>query len=186
MVNLTYTVNGDGSLTVEAAYQALADDLPEMMRFGMLMNLSGDHDQFTWYGRGPGENYVDRNADSFMKIWNGKVKDQLHPYYRPQESGNKTDTRWLKLLNKEGKGVEIIGLQPLSVSATNNLPEDLDPGLTKKQQHASDVFPNSDAILAVDLFQRGVGGLNSWGAKPLNKYRFLGKTYNYGFVIRPL
>lgn len=186
VVNLTYTVKGDGSLTVAAAYQALADDLPEMMRFGMLMNLSGDHDQFTWYGRGPGENYVDRNADSFMKIWNGKVKDQLHSYYRPQESGNKTDTRWLRLLNKEGKGVEIIGLQPLSVSATNNLPEDLDPGLTKKQQHASDVVPNSDAILSVDLFQRGVGGLNSWGAKPLNKYRFLAKAYNYVFVIRPL
>ena len=186
LVNLIYTVDNEGSLKIEAAYQALADDLPEMVRFGMLMNLSGDHDQFTWYGRGPGENYIDRNEDSFMNIWKGKVKDQLHPYYRPQESGNKTDTRWLKLQNKAGKGVEIFGLQPLSVSATHNLPEDLDPGVTKKQQHPSDVVPNSDSILAVDLFQRGVGGLNSWGAKPLNEYRFLGKAYRYGFVVKVL
>ena len=72
------------------------------------------------------------------------------------------------------------------MSATNNLPEDLDTGVTKKQQHASDVVPNADSILAIDLFQRGVGGLNSWGAKPLNEYRFMGKAYSYGFVIRPL
>jgi len=186
LVNLNYTVNSDGSLKVEAGYRAMADNLPEMVRFGMLMTMSGDHDQFTWYGRGPYENYVDRNADTFMNIWKGKVKDQLFPYYRPQESGNKTDARWLKLQNSDGKGVEIIGLQPLSISATNNLPEDLDPGMTKKQQHSSDIIPNPDAIIAVDLFQRGVGGLNSWGAKPLNEYRFLNKSYDYGFVIRPL
>ncbi|GAB1415761.1 glycoside hydrolase family 2 TIM barrel-domain containing protein [Paludibacter sp.] len=183
VVNLIYTVNKNGSLSVQANYKALSDDLPEMMRFGMIMTLSGGYDNFTWYGRGPHENYIDRNADTFMGIWNGKVKDQAFAYYRPQETGNKTDVRWLTLTNDRKQGVRIEGAQPLSVSATNYKPEDLDPGRSKKQQHWSDVNPRWETVLCVDLFQRGVAGLNSWGAKPLDQYRFFGKEYSYGYTI---
>jgi beta-galactosidase len=182
-VDLTYTVNKGGSLTIDANYQALSDDLPEIMRFGMIMTLSGEYDDFSWYGRGPHENYVDRNKDAFMGIWKGKVKEQVFEYYRPQETGNKTDVRWLTLKNKDGRGIKIDGFQPLSVSATNYKPEDLDAGMSKKQQHWSDVMPRWETILCVDLFQRGVGGLNSWGAKPLDEYRFRDKIYSYKFVI---
>ncbi len=185
-VDLQYTVNKDGSLTVSANYHALSKQLPEIMRFGMLMTLSGSYENFAWYGRGPHENYVDRNADTFINIWEGKVSEQAFPYYRPQETGNKTDVRWLTLKNDDGKGIMIFGLQPLSVSATKNRPEDLDPGMTKKQQHASDISPRWEVILCVDLFQRGVGGLNSWGAKPLDKYRFSGSDYQYAYTIKVL
>ncbi len=183
-VTLVYTVNQDGSLTIDAHYQALSDELPEMMRFGMMMALPKEYDHFTWYGRGPQENYIDRNLDAFMGVWNGNVAEQAFAYYRPQETGNKTDVRWLTLENKDGKGIEITGSQPLSVSATNNRPEDLDPGKTKKQQHASDVLPRNETVLCVDLFQRGVGGLDSWGAKPFDAYRFHGKDYKYSYTIR--
>lgn len=182
-VDLAYTVNKDGSLTTLANYKALADDLPEMVRFGMIMTLPKQTDDFTWYGRGPWENYIDRNHDTFMGIWNGKVEEQAFAYYRPQETGNKTDVRWLTLKNKDGKGIKVTGVQPLSVSATNNRPEDLDPGMTKKQQHASDILPRNETVLCVDLFQRGVAGLNSWGASPLEPYRFFGKEYTYGYTI---
>ncbi len=185
-VDMRYTVNKDGSLTVSANYKALSNDLPEMMRFGMMMSLPGQYNDFTWYGRGPHENYVDRNTDTFIGIWNGKVEDQAFPYYRPQETGNKTDVRWLTLKNAKGEGLMISGSQPLSVSATNYRPEDLDPGMTKKQQHASDVQPRENVNLCIDLFQRGVGGLHSWGAKPLDKYRFSEKAYSYEFTIRVL
>jgi beta-galactosidase len=157
-----------------------------MMRFGMIMTLSGSYNNFTWYGRGPHENYVDRNTDTFVGIWNGKTADQAWPYYRPQETGNKTDVRWLTLRNAAGRGVMISGGQPLSVSATHNRPEDLDPGITKKQQHASDVRPRSEVVLCVDLFQRGVGGLNSWGARPLPQYQFRDTEYEYSYNIRVL
>ena len=183
-VDLIYTVNKDGSLTVDAKYKALSDELPEMMRFGMIMALPGDVDDFTWYGRGPHENYADRKIDAFMGIWNGKVSEQAFEYYRPQETGNKTDVRWLTLKNKDGKGIEVKGTQPLSVSATNYKPEDLDPGLTKKQQHWSDVMPQYTTILCVDLLQRGVAGLNSWGAKPLDEYRLTDKQYSYSYTIK--
>lgn len=182
-VDITYIVNKDGSLTVHADYKALSDNLPEMMRFGMLMTLPESVDNFTWYGRGPHENYVDRNADAFMGVWSGKVREQAHPYIRPQETGNKTEVRQFTLTDNNGKGIKISGLQPLSVSATNNRPEDLDPGKTKKQQHASDILPRKETVLCVDLFQRGVAGLNSWGAKPLEQYRFKNKEYKYGYTI---
>ncbi|MDR2497361.1 MAG: DUF4981 domain-containing protein [Tannerellaceae bacterium] len=182
-VDLRYRVNANGSLTVEARYRALSDDLPEMMRFGMIMSLGAEYDNFSWYGRGPWENYVDRNGDAFMGIWSGKVAEQAYPYYRPQETGNKTDVRWLSLRNASGSGIRIDGAQPLSVSALNNYPEDLDPGLTKKQQHWSDIIPRKEVVLSVDLFQRGLAGTDSWGAKPLDKYRFTAKEYKYAYTL---
>ena len=179
-------VNKDGSLTIDAKHQALSDELPEMMRFGMIMTLPNEMDDFIWYGRGPHENYIDRNQETFMGIWNGKVGEQAFAYYRPQETGNKTNVRWLILKNKTGKGIEIRGNQPLSVSATNYKPVDLDPGMTKKQQHWSDVNSRWETVLCIDLFQRGVAGLDSWGAKPLDKYRFGGKEYRYSYTIKVL
>lgn len=182
-VDLTYTVNKDGSLTIDAHYKAGTNELPEIMRFGMVSKLAAEYKNFSWYGRGPGENYVDRNADTFMGIWHGDVKDQAHAYYRPQETGNKTDVRWLSLTNDKGKGIRVDGSQPLSVSATHYSVESLDPGATKKQQHWSDVIPQKDVVLHVDLFQRGVAGLNSWGAKPLPHYQFNGQEYSYSYTI---
>jgi beta-galactosidase len=185
-VDLTYTVNKNGSLTIGATYRALSDELPEMMRFGMIMTLPKDMNDFTWYGRGPHENYIDRNAETFMGIWNGKVEEQAFEYYRPQETGNKTDVRWLTVKNRNGYGIKITGNQPLSVSATNYKPEDLDAGMTKKQQHWKDVQASNVTVLCVDLFQRGVAGLNGWGAKPLDEYRFMGKEYSYSYTIEVL
>lgn len=182
-VDMTYTVNADGTLTIDAHYKALSDELPEMMRFGMLMVLPKDYNHFTWYGRGPWENYVDRNKDTFMGIWKSTVEEQAFQYYRPQETGNKTDVRWLRLENNSGNGISIEGNQPLSVSALNNRPEDLDPGMTKKQQHWSDIIPRNEVVLCVDLFQRGVGGLNSWRERPLDQYRFQDKEYKYSYTI---
>lgn len=182
-VDLTYTVNKDGSLTIKADYKALSDNLPDMMRFGMIMTLPREYNDFAWYGRGPHENYIDRKHDTFMGVWKGKVEDQAFSYYRPQETGNKNDVRWLTLTNGQNKGIRVEGGQPLSVSATNYKPEDLDPGRTKKQQHWSDVLPRNEVVLCVDLFQRGVAGLDSWGARPLSKYSFTDKEYSYNFTI---
>ncbi len=182
-VHIAYTINTNGSLTVTAHYKALANELPEMMRFGMNMELNKRFNHFTWYGRGPWENYTDRKEDAFMGIWKGDVQDQAFPYYRPQEAGNKTDVRWFTLTDNEGKGIRITGAQPLHVSATSYRTEDWDPGVTKKQQHPTDVKSADRVILNVDLFQRGVGGLNSWGANPLDKYRFREKEYSYSFTV---
>lgn len=181
-----YTAYADGRLQVNASWKAGVASLPEIPRFGMQLKLAEEFSNFSWYGRGPYENYSDRNTASLIGCYNSTVAEQYVPYLRPQENGNKTDVRWLTLTNKEGLGVRIDGLQPLSVSALNNLPEDFDPGLTKKQQHINDINPRKEVILQVDLLQRGVGGDNSWGNYPHEKYLLKADAYSYGYIISPV
>ena len=184
---IVYTMTADGALAVNVSYKAGANELPEMPRFGMIMSLNKEFDNFAYYGRGPWENYSDRNNASFIGLYSSKVSDQYVPYTRPQENGYKTDLRWLTMTNNAGKGIRIEGLQPICASALNNWPEDFDPGLSKKYRHTNDITPNRDeVILSVDLAQRGVGGDNSWGALPHDSYLLKAKEYSYGFVIKPI
>lgn len=180
---ITYTIFADGKTCVDIKWTAGRDNLPEIPRFGMQMRLSNDFDLFTYYGRGPWENYSDRNTASFLGIYSSSVADQEVNYIRPQENGNKTDVRWLTLTNTDGVGLKIEGLQPLSVKVAHNPAEDLDPGLTKKQMHPSDITPRHQIYLNVDLKQRGLGGDDSWGRYPHKPYLLLEKTYSYGFIM---
>ncbi|MDD3321050.1 MAG: glycoside hydrolase family 2 TIM barrel-domain containing protein [Paludibacter sp.] len=183
---IIYSLNDNGELSVNVSYKAGSDNIPEIPRFGMIMTLDKKFNNFTYYGRGPLENYNDRNSASNIGIYTSKVADQYVPYTRPQENGYKTDVRWLTLTDESGNGVRIEGLQPICVSALNNFPEDFDPGLTKKNQHSSDITPRNEVVLSVDLAQRGLGGDNSWGAYPHRQYRLEAKEYSYGFVIKPV
>ncbi|MEO7977570.1 glycoside hydrolase family 2 TIM barrel-domain containing protein [Flavobacterium sp.] len=182
---IVYTMNADGSLEVLNSFKAGNTSLPEIPRFGMLFSLKKDFDNFSYYGRGPWENYSDRNTASLKGVYKSKVADQYVPYARPQENGYKTDVRWLTLTNNSGNGIQIDGLQSLGVSALHNYPEDFDPGVIKKQQHSSDITPRNEVIVCVDFAQRGVGGDNSWGALPHEQYRLNSKEYSYGFIIKP-
>ncbi len=184
---LTYTVNPDGSTNVNAAWATTRTDLPEMMRFGLTFTVPSWMDNFSWYGRGPLENYSDRFTASFMGEYSGKVSEQFYEYIRPQESGNKTDVRRASLTGNDGTGILIIGDQPLNVSALDVATATLDPGLNKHQMHASDVVRSRDEVyLHVDLLQRGLGGDNSWGASPHDPYRLRDNSYTYSFTITPL
>jgi beta-galactosidase len=185
MYTIFYTMNSDGSLEIMNSFKAGSNSLSEMPRFGMIFSLKNELDTFSYYGRGPWENYQDRNTASFKGIYSSKVADQYVPYTRPQENGYKTDIRWLSLTNSSGNGIEINGLQALGVSALHNFPEDFDPGLTKKYRHINDITPRNEVVVCVDLAQRGVGGDTSWGALPHEQYRLNNKEYSYGFVIKP-
>ncbi len=190
---LKYTIYPDGSVGFYASWKA-GMKLPEMPRFGMLFTLPDSYNNLSWYGRGPWENYSDRKTSAFIGKYSSTVEEQYSNYVRPQEMGNKTDVRWMILTDKSGNGLKIEGLQPLSVSALYNRPEDFDAGLTKKQMHMSDISPSFsyqikplyEVILTVDLKQRGVGGDNSWGQHPHDEYRLMGDHYEYGFIIRPV
>jgi beta-galactosidase len=180
---VVYTVRHDASLAVETSI-TLPDGLPELPRFGMQMLLDSSYNQLHYYGRGPWENYSDRNTASFIGLYQSSVKDQYTPYIRPQENGYKTDVRWVTLTNSAGEGLQIKGLQPICFSALQNLAEDFDPGLTKKQQHINDVIPRDVISFHIDLKQRGVGGDDSWGRHPHAQYRLQEKAYQYGFVMK--
>lgn len=183
----TYTFMADGSLKVEVDWERKGEFVPELPRLGMRMIFPANYKNFKFYGRGPWENYSDRCESSFVGLYEQSTDEQLFNYVRPQESGNKTDVRWLELTNERGVGVRIEGLQPLSVSAMPYRAEDMDPGLgMKKQMHYSDIEPRREVVLHVDYAQRGLGGDTSWGTKPHDAYRLTADRYSYGYVIIPL
>ncbi|MFL5772811.1 MAG: glycoside hydrolase family 2 TIM barrel-domain containing protein, partial [Flavisolibacter sp.] len=124
-VNVPYTVEyfiqDDGNIRVTSSIDMTGRDLPELPRFGMRMQLSPQFDKLKYYGRGPWENYSDRNTASFMGVYSDSVANQFTwSYIRPQEGGYKTDVRWLTLTNENGSGLKIEGIQPICFSAINN------------------------------------------------------------------
>jgi len=179
----TYLIDGTGSITIDVQYKTTNTEIQEIPRFGNILTLSDEYNNYKYYGRGPYENYVDRCDASILGIYESKVKDQYVPYLRPQENGNKTDVRWLTLTDDSGFGLKVEGLQPLSVTALNNASEDFDPGFTKKFMHRNDIYPRKEVILNLDLFQRGLGGINSWGQLPLEQYRYKNKDYKFSYKL---
>ncbi|CAD0006811.1 glycoside hydrolase family 2 TIM barrel-domain containing protein [Flavobacterium salmonis] len=183
---VNYLIQENGSIKVTAAVDMSGKELPELPRFGMRLKLNGDYDNLSYYGRGPWENYSDRNSASFIGEYSDKVINQYTKnYIRPQEGGYKTDVRWLALKNNKGQGVKIEGQQPLGFSALNISTEDLDPGKDKAQRHPFDLNLNSkEAVyLHIDYKQRGVGGDDSWGSLPHEQYRLQDKQYSYTYTI---
>ncbi|MGO4770488.1 glycoside hydrolase family 2 TIM barrel-domain containing protein [Flavobacterium sp. W22_SRS_FK3] len=183
---IKYSLSTGGALEIISSFRKGNSVLPEMPRFGMLFVLNDDYENLDYYGRGPLENYPDRNTSSLKGIYQSKVADQYVPYTRPQENGYKTDVRWFTLSNTAGKGLEIKGLQSLGISTLNNYPSDFDGGISKKNIHSSDITPRNEVVVCVDLTQRGLGGDNSWGSPPHEQYQLMQNEYSYGFVIKPI
>lgn len=182
-LTVKYCLNADGKLNVEASFEPGNNPLPEMPRFGITIPVRNNYDQLGFYGRGPWENYVDRNTASLVGTYRSTVAEQYEPYIRPQENGNKTDVRWATLTNTNGMGLKVTGAQPLNMKALHYTDADFDPGFTKKQQHTTDIHPDHRVYFSIDLFQRGLGGDTSWGAKPHRQYRYDAKPYSYSFTI---
>lgn len=183
---ISYLIRNDASVVIKSRINMGDKELPEMLRFGMKMKLPAC-ENVCYYGRGPWENYSDRSTASFIGIYKCKVNDLKFDYIRPQENGYRTDIRFVEFTNDAGSGVRFEGVDmPFCFNARYNSDEDLDPGLTKKQQHPVDVDPRKDLYVNIDYKQKGLGGDNSWGAQPLEKYRLKDKTYEYSYVIRPI
>jgi beta-galactosidase len=174
-----YTVYGNGDVVVENRFTP-GGELPDMPRFGMQMAMPGEFGIMTWFGRGPHESYWDRKTGAAVGLYSGPVEEQVHEYVRPQETGNKTDVRWVSLTNAEGVGLMAIGMPLLSVSAWPFTMQDLEDA-----DHI-DELPRRDTVTVnIDYKQMGVGGDDSWGARTHPEYTLPAKPYSYSFRLRP-
>jgi len=183
---LSYTVLGNGEILVENRLTQGGMSLPELPRFGMTMIVPQEFNWLQWYGRGPQENYWDRNDGAFVDVYSGYVADQYVPYIRPQENGYKTDVRWFSLTNQEGRGIKVTGQPLLCFSALHNPIEDFDDGDKKEQRHTIDIKRRDLVALNIDYKQTGVGGDDSWGALPLPHYTLYPGDYAYSFLLSPV
>ena len=187
-LKMTYTITTKGEVLIDEklTVDANAKQKPQLFRFGMQLVMPQSYQNITYYGRGPVENYCDRNNNTLIGEYSDKVANQYYGYIRPQESGNKTDIRWWRVLNSEKKGLEFYGIKPMECSTINYLTSDLDDGLEKAQRHSGDLKPRPFSVVHVSDKQMGVGGINSWGTWPLQDYQIPYKDHQFTFVIKPL
>ena len=186
-VRMEYRINDEGAMEVtETLVPGKNRDLPDLFRFGVQIPMPRSFENLEYYGRGPHENYIDRNASSFLGIWKQTVSEQYYPYIRPQETGTKTDIRWMKITDSFGRGFEIRAEEPFSASALHYRIETLDEGAKKRNRHAEFITEDDVTNLLLDWRQMGVGCINSWGAKPLPEHMMPFGEYRFHFILRPL
>ena len=183
---LSHEVHPDGTTAISAHLTRVGEDLPEMPRFGTILTLPGALDRVEWYGRGPHENYWDRRTGAAVGRYTVPVSEMAHPYVRPQETGTRTDTRWVALTDSSGTGLLVTGLPTVSFSALPYTLEDLDAGERKAGRHWADLVPRDEVTLTVDFRQQGVGGDDSWGAVPHREYTLRPREMGFRYLLRPL
>ncbi|MDR1719274.1 MAG: DUF4981 domain-containing protein [Dysgonamonadaceae bacterium] len=186
-LTLNYVINGIGEIRVTQQLEAdrTKKNIPDMFRFGMKLALPSDFECVEYYGRGPIENYADRNSATFLGVYSQTVDEQYYPYIRPQETGTKTDLRWWRLRSLFGQTLEFAADAPFSASALHYTIEDLDEGDHKRNYHSPEVPKSPLTNVCIDKVQMGLGCINSWSALPLEKYRLHYGDYNFTFVMRP-
>ncbi len=188
-LTMTYTLQNDGSVVVREQLKA-DKDMKEswLFRYGMQLQMPKQYQCVQYYGRGPHENYCDRNSSEFIGLYQSDVTEEYFPYIRPQESGNHTDVRWFRVTNGQ-RGLEFYSNAPMECSALPYLIEDLDAGLRKEHswgQHSGDLVERSLTQVHVQQRQMGLGCVNSWGGWPEKSYMIPVKDYDFTFVIKPV
>ena len=191
-LTMTYTLQADGSVIVRQQLEPQGETKDQwLFRYGMQLQMPQEYDHVKYYGRGPHENYCDRNSSEFIGQYEGAVNDEYFPYVRPQESGNHTDVRWFRVYNQQtGRGLEFESNAPMECSALSYLVEDLDAGVNKDlprlYKHSGDLVERPLTQVHVQQHQMGLGCVTSWGTWPERQYMLPLQSYDFTFAIKPL
>lgn len=182
-LTVQYEIRPDGSLEIMNELNPGSDKLPEIPEFGMMFVLDGSLDTLSWYGRGPHENYWDRQTGAPLGRYTGKVKDQFTPYLKPQECGNKTDVRFASITEgSDGLGLHIDSAIPFELNALPWTPEELEAN-----DHMYKLPVSNKSVLRINHKQMGVGGDDSWGAMTHEEFTLRSnRPYAYRFTLSPL
>lgn len=186
----------------------------EVPRIGVRFRMPAAMDNLVYFGRGPEENYWDRKAGYPVGLYRSTAGEEYYPYVRPQETGHHTDTRWLALTGKNGKGLLIEADSLVEFNALRNAIEDFDAeeqkhlprqwnnftpeevanhneeaakNVLRRQHHVNDITPRDFVEVCVDMKQQGVAGYDSWGARPEAAYTLpANRDYTWGFTLIPV
>ncbi|HEX8337680.1 MAG TPA: beta-galactosidase small subunit, partial [Pyrinomonadaceae bacterium] len=176
----SYTVYGCGVIEVESALTPAAG-APELPRVGMQLLIPGEFRNVEWYGRGPHETYWDRRTGAAFGIYRSPVDELWTPYVEPQETGNRTDVRWVSFTDAAGAGLRAVGVPELYFSAWPFPMSELE-----RAKHSAEIQMRREITVNLDHRQMGVGGDDSWGAQPHAEYRLPASPYVYRFRLEPV
>lgn len=174
-----YCVLASGEIQCSHEF-VISPELADLPRLGLRLELPPGMEGLTWFGRGPHETYVDRKASGILRVHESTVSDQYVPYILPQEHGNLTDVRWIKLVSATGDGIIIESTgTPMEASATHYPQELLSPAF-----HTYEVTPRDETFVCLDVMQRGLGGA-SCGPDTLPQYRIPAGIHALRYTLRP-
>lgn len=194
----------------EAKYEK---NIMEVPRIGVRFRVPASMDNIQYFGRGPEENYIDRNKSTLVGLYSAKAWDLYHPYVRPQENGHHTNVRWVSASTEKGKELLVVADDNIGFNALRNSIEDFDAeesdapyqwtnssaeeianrnydaakNVFRKQTHATDITPRNFVEICLDLRQQGVAGFDSWGARPIAEATiYADEEYKWGFTLVPI
>ncbi|PTN10057.1 glycoside hydrolase family 2 TIM barrel-domain containing protein [Mangrovibacterium marinum] len=186
-LQLTYLINNEGAVKVSQQLTAGAKEkVADLFRFGMKLEMPADYQHIKYYGRGPGENYIDRKDSEFIGLYDQNVCEQAYAYIRPQETGTKSDVRWWAQTAHDGTGLCFKSDAAYSISALNYTINSLDDGAEKDQRHFAEVTKSDFVTVCIDQKQMGLGCVTSWGTLPRKEYRMPYQDYEFNFLIQPV
>jgi beta-galactosidase len=181
---VVYQINKEGVIRVSYTLNAvIRPGLPNIPKVGIQMGINRSYDQIEYFGRGPFENYIDKNYGADVGIYNKNIFDFMENYVVPQENGNRTDVRWMYLHSQKSKdGLLVVADSLLSMSAWPYTEENI-----QNAKHTNKLKDAGFITLNIDLIQMGVGGNDSWSdvAAPLEQYQIKAKNYQYSFYLVP-
>ena len=163
-------------MAVELDYQQV-DGLPELPDFGMIFTLPREYSQIAYYGLGASDNYADRQNGARLGIFASDTAKEFAPYLRPQECGNHCGIRWFKVMDKKGRGMELLGDVPFEASALPYNPHEIE-----NARHPYDLPQVHHTYLRASAGQSGVGGDDTWGSPVLDEYTM--KNISRKFVFK--
>ena len=186
-LSMIYTINNTGAILINERMTVTdASKGVDLFRFGVQIPMPESYDKIEYYGRGPGENYLDRKYGSDIATYAQTVEEQFYPYIRPQETGTKSDVRFWRQINSAGSGLEFRSSAPFYASALNYSIASLDEGSKKSQGHSQEVKKIDYTNVLLDGKQMGVGGINSWGALPMDKHLLRYGNHEFNLLITPV
>jgi beta-galactosidase/beta-glucuronidase len=177
-----YTIYPSADIFLKTVVKPLSR-LPVLPRLGLQMRLPGNFDRFSWYGRGPHENYSDRKESALVGVYSGTVAEQYVPYIFPQEYGNKTDIRWAAVTDRRGVG--LMAAVPPGKALLNVSVQQFTTQQLTRATHTFELKPSGETIFNLDHLQAGLGS-NSCGPGPLAQYQIEPREYAFAVRLRPL
>ncbi|WP_211349905.1 glycoside hydrolase family 2 TIM barrel-domain containing protein [Rarobacter faecitabidus] len=178
----TYTVHGNGAIDVRNQMLPGSSSLGYIPEVGTIMELPGSFEQVTYYGRGPFENYIDRRTEFRVGRYQGTVSTMGDTNLRPQEQGERTDTRWVALTNAQGKGLLATSASTMEFNASHYRPDDLSGA-----RHAYELTPRDNTVLRLSYAQMGVGVGSCFDHEVLDHYKlFANRDYDYTYRLQPI
>jgi beta-galactosidase/evolved beta-galactosidase subunit alpha len=179
-ITSTWTITPTGEVFVHVQGSPRGKFPSTLPRIGLQMSIPADLDRVTWYGLGPGETYPDSRQAGRVGLWEMTIDQMTTPYERPQENGNRSDTRWVAFASAHGEGLMARGQPRINFSAHRNTPEEF-----AQARHPADLVPRNEIVLILDHAQNGLGSA-SCGPGVLPQYKLSPAEFEFSVSLIPL